>query len=397
MGEKPSPGTAHFLVGEETRRLLQKMFEVPSEDRRDVGCGRDVDGRIPKGYYDYLKVERAWRIKPSCEIVDQYADFVEDLMADCPYEPTKLREAFAMAVLELEKAKTADHAGKIDPLQHVAANEVLLLHGTKPDVVAQILEQSLDPGLAQAGMFGNGTYFAEHPAKIDQYVTRDMKWIKGGAFRSLHKKLYPDSSFHPGNVYYALVCRVALGTPDVTVQRRRGRPPSGEHSLVVELGESIFRFREFVVFDKRAIKIEYLVAYTRVKAYCACGDEVKIRTYFDKHQEDVRRPCISCPNSRKDPMTGEWQGGCRLWSGLPRCHCPNQSSGDFFTATADTAGREFVCSKGLCGFRQWMPSEAIDDDEVSENLDEYEKNSFLASDSEPSLSLSDEDSADDKP
>jgi hypothetical protein len=104
---------------------------------------------------------------------------------------------------------------------------VLVLHGTNPAVVKSILENSLDPGLAsrgalshipfhlivtsfihslldpidlcgivecfdlslsqatiliqltRIGLFGAGTYFAEHPCKIDQYTTADSVW-RGG-------------------------------------------------------------------------------------------------------------------------------------------------------------------------------------------------------------------------
>jgi hypothetical protein len=55
-----------------------------------------------------------------------------------------------------------------EPLQREEANEVLLLHGTKPEVVLSILQNSLDPDMARPGMFGRGTYFAEDSAKIDQ-------------------------------------------------------------------------------------------------------------------------------------------------------------------------------------------------------------------------------------
>ena len=54
-------------------------------------------------------------------------------------------------------------------------------------------------GLAHNGIFGRGTYFAgfaEHAAKIDQYVHVDKEWMGGnreqsyGAKCRLHNKLY---------------------------------------------------------------------------------------------------------------------------------------------------------------------------------------------------------------
>ena len=56
---------------------------------------------------------------------------------------------------------------------------LLLLHGIRPDVVANILEKSLDPGMAHNGLLWRGTYFAEIPIKINQYAEADEEW-KGG-------------------------------------------------------------------------------------------------------------------------------------------------------------------------------------------------------------------------
>ena len=56
-------------------------------------------------------------------------------------------------------------------------NEVVLLHGTKPGVVADIMCNGLDPSLAMAGKFGSGTYLAEDAAKVDQYMTEDKEWV----------------------------------------------------------------------------------------------------------------------------------------------------------------------------------------------------------------------------
>jgi hypothetical protein len=116
-------------------------------------------------------------------------------------ERVDLRPEYAEAMNQL----LIGEAGRLEPLDD-SANEVLLLHGTRPEVVASILEKSLDPKLARAGLFGRGTYFAEHPAKIDQYTTVDARW-KGGSrssenktIRELHNKLYPEPSWHPGNV-----------------------------------------------------------------------------------------------------------------------------------------------------------------------------------------------------
>lgn len=56
-------------------------------------------------------------------------------------------------------------------------NEVLLFHGTKPDVYEAIVREGFDCRLNQRSMFGNGTYLTESSTKADQYA---------GEFSCLH-------------------------------------------------------------------------------------------------------------------------------------------------------------------------------------------------------------------
>ena len=56
--------------------------------------------------------------------------------------------------------EVAAAAQGVEPLE-TGAGEALLLHGTKPAVVASILQHSLDPAMAHDGLFGKGAYFAE--------------------------------------------------------------------------------------------------------------------------------------------------------------------------------------------------------------------------------------------
>jgi hypothetical protein len=96
----------------------------------------------------------------------------------------------------------------------------------------------------------------------------------GHPLHLLHEKIYGRHVKHAGgNVYYALVCRVAMGgstavTQDGIVDSRSGkllwtdpsrtRLANGTHALVVETGGRVERFREFVVFDPSAISIAFL-------------------------------------------------------------------------------------------------------------------------------------------
>ena len=109
-----------------------------------------------------------------------------------------------------------------------------------------------------------GTDLAEHSGKIDQYVTVDASLRLNkpdDPLHPLHQKLYRRNAKHGGSVYYALVCRVVLGTPtrakngsddvdgqplwaDSAAGEQQRELASGRHALLGELGETIVRFRE---------------------------------------------------------------------------------------------------------------------------------------------------------
>jgi len=62
-------------------------------------------------------------------------------------------------------------------------NEYYLLHGTKPDLIPNIIHDGLDFRLASdKPMFGKGVYFAESSTKADQYAGKpsfyDIKVLK---------------------------------------------------------------------------------------------------------------------------------------------------------------------------------------------------------------------------
>jgi len=164
-------------------------------------------------------------------------------------------------------------------------NEKLLLHGTKPEFAFDILNNALDEHFSSLnGMFGPGIYLAEMVEKIDQYTTVDANPTP--SLKQLHELLYPRHD-HPGDVHYAFVCQAVLGVPVRTKDGVNGLAPhQGEvfragidrrelaimrgathgtsyHSLVAELGVSLARFREFMLFHGDRVKIKYVVAYQR--------------------------------------------------------------------------------------------------------------------------------------
>ena len=153
--------------------------------------------------------------------------------------------------------------------------------------------------------------------------------------------------------------------------------PSRTHSLLAETGGDIQRFREFVVFDKRAIRIEYLVCYTRIKRFCSCGDAVRERT-VDEEGLNTPRPFIACANTHHD--ANGWSGGCGLACALPRCYCVKTKGHDFFSAKADLAKGVWVCSKqgtkGDCRFRELI-EQGVD---LRESEDEGDEDDAYESD-----------------
>ena len=144
-------------------------------------------------------------------------------------------------------------------------------------------------GSNAGSIFGDGLYFGDHAGKADQYTTVDKAFDQSNP---LHKELYSSSCSHPndenGGVFYALVCRVALGFPVRTqssgkeaksmdgghsVFLANGRelshipdvqPPMFHHSLVAELGKAITMHREIVVFNREQVCPRYLIAYQRL-------------------------------------------------------------------------------------------------------------------------------------
>jgi hypothetical protein len=346
-----------FRVSRPMLEALRRLFEVAPEGRRQLGIGRDCSGEQPASWYDDMKVVKAWTIRHA-ERDALYASFRDQLRASTR---TELRPAHAAAVEVLVAA------GARRPL--ASANEVILLHGTQPKVVRAILKGSLDPDMAREGFFGGGTYFAEDPVKINQYVTADPR--DDGL---LYGKLYTKEDIvAAGDVYYAFVVRAALGdcatTRDGKVDAagaqlftERAAPEvmhkccslrGGAHALVAEAGADckVKRYREVVVFEKDAINIEFLVAFQRAKTHCACGIPVREATVPDERVPGRERDFIACANATKG-ANGKWKGGCGLKTALPRCFCPKEEGGDFYAAEPYPTSNCYACRYGKCGFRE---------------------------------------------
>jgi Poly(ADP-ribose) polymerase catalytic domain len=168
-----------------------------------------------------------------------------------------------------------------------ACNEVILLHGTNPDRLLNLLSTGLNERFSGTGAgtaLGDGVYLAEDVGKTDQYVCADSEYDPSS---ELHKRLYGRTVRHPGDVIYVLVVRAALGFP-VRTQKSGQKatsmdtgapifpvnfrelsavpgvtPPFFHHTLIAELGKKIERYRELVLFHSENVHIDYVIAYHR--------------------------------------------------------------------------------------------------------------------------------------
>ena len=392
----PSDEERLFRVSGPLLEALKRLLEVSPEGRRELDIGCDCRDRKPAGYYDNLDPVDAWTIRHAERDV-LYASFRDQLRASTR---TELRPAHAAAVEALVAA------GARRPL--ASANEVILLHGTQPDVVRAILKGSLDPDMGWGGYFGRGTYFAEDSVKINQYVTADQR--DDG---SLHEQLYTKDDIVPaGKIYYMLVAYAALGDcpttrdgkVDATGAQLFTESPApegmhgccslrgGAHALVAEAGDDckVKRYREVVVFEKDAINIKFLVAFRRTKTHCACGIPVRTRTFTDRVL-NRQRELIACANSRRG-ANGVWEGGCGLVTALPRCFCPKEEGGDFRDAEPNLTSNCYACKKRKCGFREVLdPSLSRPQRPPSKDLDKnLESDFYVWEDEEPAADSSSE-------
>ncbi|KAJ1485826.1 hypothetical protein T484DRAFT_2389820 [Baffinella frigidus] len=222
------------------------------------------------GQYSKLVLQEAWRIE-NTGLMQSYQGANRRVMA---------LEGKVKASLK-EKIRPELYRGSRElPWElRQSCNEVRLLHGTQPQLVLSILTSGMNERFAGAGAgtrFGQGVYFADDSGKIDQYVSVDDKYSTSSP---LHQMLYDGNCRHPGDVFYALVCRVTLGcsrlctsTPGDFHPKTRERelcdvpgtvPPVPHHSLIARKALSGFRFDEYVVFHSDLTYPEYLVAYQR--------------------------------------------------------------------------------------------------------------------------------------
>ena len=270
------------LLPETDARLLQSLEALlQTEPSEELGKGVDVSKWY--GPYNSLKLACAWKVEHP-DLRSKYTAGVERVKHELELLHQNGKDVKNVPGLPVKTARVSGF------VLSQACNEVILLHGTNPDRLFDLLSTGLNERFASAGAFGNGVYLAEDAGKTDQYVSADSTYDPSS---ELHKRLYDETMPHPDDVFYVLVVRVALGFPvrtkDLAYNKKTHQkatsmddgvpifpknyrelsavpgvtPPIFYHSLIAELGKAIGRYREFVLSHSEYVHIDYVIAYHR--------------------------------------------------------------------------------------------------------------------------------------
>jgi hypothetical protein len=266
-------------------RSLKALLQT--EHPEWLGKGKDVSKKY--GPYDSLKLACAWKVDHP-KNRKKYTAGVERVQEEIELLRKKGKDVDKVPSLPVRSAAAEGFT------MEAGANEAILLHGTSPDRLFDLLSTGFNErysGTNAGTAFGDGVYLAEDVGKTDQYVGADSAYDPSS---DLHKRLYGRTVRHPGDVFYVLVVRAALGYPVRTQQTGQKatsmdnltpifpksfrelspvpdvKPPIIHHSLIAELGKAIVRYREFVLFHSEYVHIEYLIAYHR------CNGDQKLST-----------------------------------------------------------------------------------------------------------------------
>ena len=190
-------------------------------DGSQLGVGRDVRQHAR---YDNLRLACAWRLEHPA-MWEKYFGGTQQVVRD-----VQLLRRQGVRPPRSAPVRTEAAARGLPGSLNAEANEAMLLHGTKPEVLLNIISTGMNERFS-GGLFGHGTYLAEDVGKNDQYVTCDDRFDSDEStpLGALHKRLYHHrSAQHPGRVFYVLVCRVCAARPHPrsTSHRRGGFDPA---------------------------------------------------------------------------------------------------------------------------------------------------------------------------
>lgn len=143
LPSQPTPAGLNFfaITDPQTLQSLQALLAVPSGVQLGVGRDYNESGRHVSDY-DFLEVVNAWRVLNKSKQA-RYQAFRQGLSSRTP---TVLRDAHMAAAAALRQSPAMQMGAA-----RAEANEVLLLHGTKPQHLYSLLFEGLDPQVASNG------------------------------------------------------------------------------------------------------------------------------------------------------------------------------------------------------------------------------------------------------
>lgn len=276
--------------------VLLKGLQACLATNSDVLQMRGRDDPAPKDHSGF-KLACAWQVEHH-RLWSQYQAAAQGVSAEVQAAPKGVGRG---PVLKMRNESSRDEpaqAGHCDwsvalgcPLKD-SINEKILCHGVAPANVTKVLHGFSERFCSRTSKFGQGCYLAEDCGKADQYTcgadgsSLDSRF---GDHVDLHRLLFgtktPNLNPHPGDLHYVFFCRAVLGhaarTEDGRTELSTGKnlfaEASGQrelaaiegstlpyHSLLVETGGAVKRYREIVLFHGERIYPEFLVAYQRV-------------------------------------------------------------------------------------------------------------------------------------
>lgn len=292
----PDEGCPDWKVIPVRDEVLLKGLQACLATNSDVLRMRGRDDPVAKDHSGF-KLACAWQVEHH-RLWSQYQAAAQGVSAEVQAAPKGVGRG---PVLKMRNENSRDEraqAGHCDwsvalgcPLKD-SINEKILCHGVVPANVTKVLHGFSERFCSRTSKFGQGCYLAEDCGKADQYTCG----ADGGSLDSrfgdhveLHRLLFgtktPSLNPHPGDLHYVFFCRAVLGhaarTEDGRTELSTGKnlfaeasgqrelaPIEGStlpyHSLLVETGGAVKRYREIVLFHGERIYPEFLVAYQRV-------------------------------------------------------------------------------------------------------------------------------------
>ncbi|KAL3880954.1 hypothetical protein ACJMK2_033156 [Sinanodonta woodiana] len=231
--------------------LSLKMFQVTGSALSDIiQLVNDTLKDQPSSDCNNIKVKEVQRLE-NLQLFDTYASFrhtkfptvskrgklipLEDIQASTRGQPLTLKYTKRGCVLDQD----------IYP----EVNEHYLFHGTRAVTLDGIFQQSLDNRLAAKGLFGNGIYCAETPAKSNKYTDQ-----AGEKKMLLVRACLGEIYIHNGGTYQF------KRAPCKTCQK--DRCSCGKPLFDSIVAEGALPYREFIIHDRCQVYPEYLITYT---------------------------------------------------------------------------------------------------------------------------------------